>query len=244
MPCASPPPAIFGTPSPSPDAARSLIDASLVYESKFADVIVATSARYDLSRRGAVFPYAKLILGYDTRSGVPGLGEIYNEDALIPAIGFRAPFGADRYAEVFVQGGYSFGLHGQLSFPETRWGFDYSRDYGSSFSSAYPHAQVNAELVAYSRFAGNVIGSINAYSDAHVAASLRTLVGAIVSFDDHREYGNNYAEAYAGIMLPFSPELDLRVAGVEGAYLSRGVGVPKPSSYSSLRVTLSHAYPP
>jgi hypothetical protein len=165
-------------------------------------------------------PCANLIVGYDTRLGVPGIGQIFNEDALIPAAGVRAPLDKEEYAELFVQGGFSFGLHGQPSLPETRWGF------------------------GYSRFAGNVIGSVDGFYDTRVTTSLRALVGAVVSFDDHRDYGNNYAEAYAGFIVPFSPELDLRVAGVEGSYLSRGIGVPRPASYSALRVTISHTSPP
>jgi hypothetical protein len=244
MPCATPPPAVYSTPSPGPIAARTSIDASVRYESNFGDVIVDANARYDLASRGAVLPYANLIVGYDTRSGVPGIGQIFNEDALIPAAGVRAPLDKEEYAELFVQGGFSFGLHGQPSFPETRWGFDYSRDYGSSFLSPYPHANVNGVLIDYSRFAGNVIGSVDGFYDTRVTTSLRALVGAVVSFDDHRDYGNNYAEAYAGFMVPFSRELDLRVAGVEGSYLSRGIGVPRPASYSALRVTISHTSPP
>jgi hypothetical protein len=232
------------SPTPSPSAPSHEIDANLEYESQYADVIFNGSARHDLSAQGAVLPYAELIVGYDTRSAAPGLGEVYNENAVIPSFGFRAPFGEEQYGELFVQGGYSFGLRGQLSFPETRWGFDYSRDYGSSFSSAYPHAEVNGNVAVYSRFAGNLIGSLDAYFDARLAQSLRALAGTVISFDDHREYGNNYAEAYAGFMVPFSPVLDLRLAGVEGTYLSRGIDVPKPASYSSFRVTLTHSSPP
>jgi len=239
------------TPQPSPTASppnparAQQIDASLLYESHFAgDVIFNGSARYDLAAQGGVLPYAELIAGYDTRSGVPGIGEVYNENAIIPSFGFRAPFGEEQYAELFLQGGYSFGLRGQYSFPETRWGFDYDRDYGSSFRSDYPHAEVTGNLTLYSRFAGNLIGYAAAYYDTRLATWLRAMVGADASFDDHREYDNNYAEAYAGFMVPFSPVLDLRLAGVEATYLSRGVDVPKPASYSSVRISLVHSSPP
>src|SRR6516165_856088 len=177
MPCATPPPAVYSTPSPSPFAARSEIDASVRYESQFADVIFEADGRYDLIPHGPVLPYAKLIVGYDTRSGVPGIDQVFNENAIIPAVGVRAPFGAEEYAEVFAQGGYSFGLRGQRSFPESRWGFDYSRDYGSSFLNPHPHAELNGELVAYSRFAGNILGSVDVFYDARLAHSLRLLGG-------------------------------------------------------------------
>lgn len=244
MPSASPPPAIYSTPPPSPDSSRLETEATLQYDSLYADVILNGDIRYDLAANGTVLPYAKLIVGYDTRSGVPGLGEVYNENAVIPAFGFRAPLGKEQYGELFLQGGYSFGLRGRLSFPETRWGFDFSRDYGSSFQSAYPHSELYGDAIAYSRFAGNIITYTEAYTDARIVPSLRTLLGADVSFDAHREYGNNYAEAYGGFLIPFSPILDLRLAGVEGIYLSRGIDVPRPASYSTFRITLSHAFPP
>lgn len=244
MPSASPPAAIYSTPSPTPDSSRLETDATLEYESQYADVILNGEVRYDVGTGGAVLPYAKVIVGYDTRSGIPGLGEVYNENAVIPSFGFRAPLGTEQYGELFLQGGYSFGLRGQLSFPETRWGFDFSRDYGSSFRSVYPHSELSGDATAYSRFAGNFIGYAEGFTDARLTPSIRTLFGADVSFDTHREYGNNYAEAYAGLLIPFSALLDLRLAGVEGIYLSRGVDVPKPASYSTFRLTLSHAYPP
>jgi len=243
MSSASAPPAIHSSPMPSPTPARE-IDADAEYESKYADVIFNATARFDLTARGVVLPYAELIAGYDTRSAVPGLGEVYNEDALVPSFGFRAPFGEQQYAELFVQGGYSFGLRGQFSFPETRYGFDYLRDYGTSFLSPRPHAEVYGDLVDYSRFAGNAIGYGDAYYDARLTQSLRALAGADVSFDDHREYGNNYAEAYGGLLVPLSPLLDLQLAGVEGTYLSRGIDAPKPPAYSSVRITLVHSSPP
>ncbi len=241
---ATPPPAIYATPSPSPNSARSEIDASVEYESQFADVIFSGSARYDLIPHGTVLPYAKLLVDYDTRSGVPGLGEVFNTDAIVPSLGIRAPLGRDEYGELFVQGGYSFGLRSQPSFPETRWGFDYSRDYGSSFHTVFPHLQVNGELIDYSRFAGNTIGLAYAYYDARIVTSLRALIGGDVSFDTHREYANNYGEVYGGFLVPLSEELDLQLAGVEGVYLSRGVDVPAQPWYSSVRVTLTHAIPP
>lgn len=223
---------------------RSKIDGSIEYDSQFADFIVDAAGRYDLVPRGTVLPYAKLIFSYDSDAAEAGLSEVYTEDAVIPSIGIRVPFGSEQYGEIFVQGGYSFGLQGEQSIPETRWGFDYSRDYGASYESVLPHTQLNGELIGYSRFAGNVIGAADAYHDARVTPWLRALLGADLSFDSHREYGNNYAEAFAGFLIPFSPELNLQLSGVEGTYLSRGIGVPNPPWYSSFRVTLSHAYPP
>lgn len=240
----SPPPAIYGTPSPSPDQTqRDRVDASVEYDSQFADLIVDASARHDLSVRGTVLPYAGISLAYDTEAAQAGLSEVFTEDAVIPALGLRLPLGSGQYGELFAQGGYSFGFQGQRSFPETRWGFDYSRDYGASFATALPHTQLNGSLVTYSAFAGNLIGSADVYHDARISPGFRALLGAGVSFDSHRAYGNNYAEAFAGFLVPLSRELDLQFAGVQGEYLSRGVGVPSPPWYSTFRITLTHAYP-
>jgi len=242
MPSATPPPAVYSTPSPAPDASRAELDAWAAYESQYGDLVFGADARYDLSVRGSVLPYANVIFDYDTRS-VPALSAIYNQNDVIPSAGLRAPLGEDRYAELFLQGGYSFGLRGEPSFAESRYGFDYQRDYGTSFASASPHAQLNAYLIDYSRFAGNVIGDFDAFGDARLTPSLRALAGAGFSFDGHREYGNNYAEAYVGLLIPLSHVLDLRLAGVQGTYLARGAGRPAPASYSTFRITLLHQSP-
>jgi hypothetical protein len=245
MPCAAAtPPAVYSTPAPSTGPERWKIDGSIEYDSEFADTIIDASARYDLVPHGIVLPYARLTLSYDTEPNEAGLSQVFTEDAVTPAAGLRVPFGAEQYGEVFAQGGYSFGLAGERSLAESRWGFDYSRDYSTSYASAFPHTQLNGEAIAYSRFAGNVIGSVDAYHDARITPWLRALLGAYVGFDSHREYGNNYAEVFAGFLIPFSPELNLQLSGVEGTYLSRGIDVPNPPWYSSFRVTLNHAYPP
>ncbi len=232
-----------GAPSPSPTPLWD-VEASVEYDSQFADVLFNAEARRDLVVYGTIVPYADLIVGYDTRSGVPGLSEIYNENAVIPSVGVRYPFGVYEYGELFAQAGYSFGLRGQLSYPETRYGFDYARDYGASYGNAYPHAQVEAEIADYSRFQGNIIAETQAYYDAALTPWLRPMIGADLGFDSHREYGNNYVEAYAGFLIPLSTVFDFRFAGVEGTYLSRGVDRPSPPSYSSIRITLQHEFPP
>jgi hypothetical protein len=241
MPFASPPPAIYSTPSPSPPPSPMKVNAALQYESQIADILLNGSVRYDLTQRFPVRPYAQVVVGDDTRSSAPDLGQIYNEDAIIPGAGFRAPFDEQDYAELFVQVGYSFGLRGRRSFPESRYGFDYSRDYGTSFLSAYPHAEVNAGIAQFSRFFGNIISFSNAYYDARLTGSLRGVIGAALSFDDHREYSNNYAEADAGFLIPLSSDLELDILGVAGSFLSRGVDVPSPPAYSSFRVVLSES---
>lgn len=236
-------PTPYGAPSPSPTPLWD-VEASIEYDSQFADVLFNADARRDLAVYGTIVPYADLIVAADTQAIEPGLSELYNENAVIPSVGVRYPFGEFEYGELFAQAGYSFGLRGQPSYPETRYGFDYSRDYGSSFRSAYPHGEVAAEIVDYSRFAGNIIGEFQAYYDAQAAPWLRPIVGSDLGFDTHREYGNNYVEAYAGFMVPLSNVFDFRFAGVAGTYLSRGADRPSPAAYSGVRITLQHEFPP
>lgn len=236
-------PSPSGVPSPSPTPLWD-VEASLEYDSQFADVLFNADARRDFFYYGTIVPYADLIVGYDTRSGVPGLSQIFNENAVIPSVGVRYPFGVYEYGELFAQAGYSFGLRGQLSFPETRYGYDYARDYGVSFESAYPHGEVAATIADYSRFQGNIIGEVQAYYDARLTPWLRPIIGSDVAFDTHREYGNNYVEAFGGFLVPLSTVFDFRFVGVEGAYLSRGVDRPSPASYSGIRITLEHQFPP
>jgi hypothetical protein len=240
-PYATPTP--YGAPSPSPTPLWE-VEASLEYDSQFADVLFNVDARRDFFYYGTIVPYADLIIGYDTRSGVPGLSQVFNENAVIPSVGVRYPFGEFEYGELFAQAGYSFGLREQPSYPETRYGYDYARDYGFSFESAYPHGQVEAQIVNYSRFSANIIGEVQAYYDTRLTPWLRPMVGADLGFDTHREYANNYVEAYAGFLVPLSYVFDFRFAGVEGTYLSRGVDRPSPPAYSSIRLTLQHEFPP
>jgi hypothetical protein len=246
----APPPAIYGpephrTPAPSPSPTPLWeVEGSIEYDSQFADVLFDVDARRDLVVYGTIVPYADLIVAADTQTTEAGLSELYNENAVIPSFGVRYPFGEFEYGELFAQAGYSFGVRGQLSYPETRYGFDYSRDYGASYRSAYPHGEVAGELVDYSRFSGNIIGEVQAYYDAQATPWLRPILGSDLGFDTHRDYGNNYIEVYGGFMVPLSNVFDFRFVGVDGVYLSRGVDRPSPAGYSGIRLTLQHEFPP
>jgi hypothetical protein len=240
-PYATPTP--YGAPSPKPTPLWE-VDASVEYDSQFADTLFEADARRDFVYYGTIVPYADLIVAFDTQSTVAGLSELNNENAVIPSVGVRYPFGEFEYGELFAQAGYSFGLRGQLSYPETRYGYDYARDYGVSFESAYPHGEFAVEIADYSRFAGNVIGEFEAYYDARLTPWLRPIVGSDLGFDTHRDYGNNYIEAYGGFLVPLSTVFDFRFVGVEGTYLSRGIDRPSPPAYSGIRLTLEHEFPP
>jgi hypothetical protein len=227
------------TPSPSPEPAgepaRGAVTAYSEFDSRFADIFNNVTADREFGR-GALVPYAAIDFDYDTRSGVPGVSEIYNDNAAVARAGYRFALDPGGFSSIFATAGYSFGLRGQASFPETRYGIEYARDFESG--SNRPTLSLAADATAYSRYAGNIIGAATIAYETPLLAGLRTLTGAELSLDDRREYDNNYAEAYGGVSWPIGPTLALNVEGVVGTYLSRGIDTPSTRSYSGLRVRL------
>ena len=205
-------------------------------DSRFGDIFVGASARYDLGR-GRIRPYASLAFSDDSRSGAPPIAQIYSTDAISPAIGVRMPFGHAQYGYAFAQGEYAIGLRGQRSLWATQYGIAYSRDYGSLLSER-PHTQIGGSAIVYSRFGGNGIAYLQASYDAKVAGPIRAIVGTNVGLDARRLYYNNFAEAYGGLVAPLSRSLSLRVVGVAGRYLGRGVNIPAAAAYTSVRTLL------
>jgi hypothetical protein len=202
-------------------------------ESRFQDTFSGMFLRYDLGTN-AIRPYVALNVAYDTRSGVPGIAQVYNDNAAVASFGIRAPIGMSQYGYVFASAGESVGLRGERTFPETRYGVAYSRDYGTMFNSR-PHSQVNVSAAVYSRYAGNAIGYFQGSRDERITPGMRGLYGANVGLDGQRLYYNNFAEGYAGLIFPLTHEINFRVVGVEGTYISRGTPIPVSSSYSSAR---------
>lgn len=206
------------------------------YESRFADIFSGVNARYDFTR-GVIRPYAALNVSYDTRSGVPGASQIFNDDAAVISAGLRAPLGKNEYGYLFALGGYSIGLRGQPDYGDVRYGIAYSRDYGSLFT-AKPHTQVNFSAAVYSRYQGNAISYLQGSHDARIAGALRGFAGVTFAGDVHRLYYNNFAEGYAGLIVPVSDQINLRILGVQGTYLPRGIDRPVPATYSGYRALL------
>jgi len=206
------------------------------YESRFADVFSGINARYDFSG-GTIRPYAALNVSYDTRSGVPGASQIFNDDAAVISAGLRAPLGKNEYGYLFALGGYSIGLRGQPDYGDVRYGIAYSRDYGTLFT-AKPHTQVNVSAAVYSRYQGNAISYLQGSHDARIAGALRGIAGLTLAADSHRLYYNNFAEGYAGLIVPVSDQINLRFVGVQGTYLPRGIDRPVPATYSGYRALL------
>ncbi|HVA32829.1 MAG TPA: hypothetical protein VNG31_01700 [Candidatus Baltobacteraceae bacterium] len=226
-------------PSPSPIVA---VAASSEYDSRFADIVNNVEVRRELGG-GELAPYAAIDLEYDTRSGVPGIADVYNDNAAVARLGYRFALDPGGFSSAFATGGYSFGLRGQSSFPETRYGIEYARSFGSE-SVDRPNANVAASVTAYSRYQGNVIAEGSLEYETPLTTRLRTSTGTDLSLDDRREYENNYAEAFGGIRWSFAPALSLRVVGVAGTYLPRGVDPPSTRSYAGIRARLDFAIAP
>jgi len=205
------------------------------YDSQYDDTISNLTLRHDFVSDTAVVPYAAFILDYDTRS-TAAEPEIYNDDAAITNLGAYAYVDKDAYASVFAAGGYSFGLRGRQSYPESRYGFAYYRSYGSSWESNLPHVMTYAYVTDYSRYAGNVLEESSASIDARLSPRLRALAGGDFNFDTHREYGNNYTELFGGLLFPVSPNAGLQTVGAYGRYLPRGVDAPENLYYTTIRV--------
>jgi tetratricopeptide (TPR) repeat protein len=200
------------------------------YESALADVFNGASIRYDLiNPLHGVRPFAALHLSYDTRSGVPGFGQVYNDNAAVFDGGLRDPIGPYGYA--FVEAGYSAGLRGQKSFPEVRYGFAYSRDYGSLQGPV--HALLDGSIATYSRYQGNTLGYLAPSADVRVAGALRGIGGVTYAFDVRGLPGNNFVDVYGGPMLRLSNALALRTVAVRRMYLT-----PSPADYTGFRALL------
>lgn len=231
---------IAASPTPSPAATTSSqaslsVGGYVYYDSQYDDTISNLTVRRDFTGDTSIVPYAAFMVDYDTRS-TAAEPEIYNDDAAIANLGAYAYLDAGGYASMFAAGGYSFGLRGRHSYPEVRYGFAYYRNYGSSWESALPHATASAYLTAYSRYAGNVLEESSASIDARLTPGLRALAGADFNFDAHREYGNNYTEAFGGLLFPVSPSAGLQTIGAYGRYLSRGIDAPENPYYTTIRV--------
>lgn len=227
--------AAMGPITESPRAPAGYLYAYSQDESRFKDVFNGVVFRYDFSN-AAVRPFASVNLTYDTRSGVPGVAAVYNDNAAIPSVGLRAPLDQNDFGYVYVSAGESLGLRGQPSFPEARYGIAYSRDYGMTIGSG-AHTLVYFSAAEYSRYAGNAIAYTEVSHDVPVTRFLRAVAGINLAADSHRAYYNNYADAYAGLLIPVTSAVSVRAVGVAGDYLPRGIGVPKPF-YSGVRVLL------
>lgn len=217
----------------SPD--RGYAYASSDYESRFADLFNFGSIRYDLTAPAWAIPYAAFQVSYDTRSGVPGAAQIYNDNAAVVGAGLRFPVGTTGYGYFFAQGGYSFGLRGQRSFPEDRIGFAYSRDYGST-AAPQPHEALYDSVAQYSRFSNTIAYSQGSYDFSIHDFPMRPIAEYFLALDTQRLYYNNYANLYGGVLVRGSASWNLRTEVFTGNYLGRGLALPENHGYRGIRV--------
>ncbi|MDQ2680140.1 MAG: hypothetical protein M3Y21_03835 [Candidatus Eremiobacteraeota bacterium] len=227
--------------SNNPSVERGSVYGYVQNESRFADTFYGVDARYDLKYPvgSAIVPYVILHYSNDTRSGVPGQSEIFNDNAAVLDGGLRKPIG--NYAYIFIEAGQSVGLRGQRSFAESRYGVAYSREFGAAGQSA-SHSALDGSVAAYSRFGGNPIAYVTLEHDFKLAAKLRAEAGLNLGLDGKRKYFNNYLEGFAGLQVPLGPNVAIHLDRVYGSYLARGTNRDVPGTYSSTRALLTFGF--
>jgi len=204
------------------------------YESRFDDVIFDGFNYYNLAVSRRFNVYASLRYTYDTRSN-PAIGQIYFANYVAPGIGVRQWIGSYGYA--FAEAAYAFGLGGQRSLSEVRYGVAGSRDYGL-LNSDKPHALVDGNIAHYSQFDGNVIGYLQMHYDVKLMGHLRPALGWRAYGDAQRLTYNNFLEVQEGAIYWFTPGLYLQAFGVQGTYDGRGTPLAQPRGYTTWRVLL------
>jgi hypothetical protein len=205
------------------------------YESRFSDVIFDGFNYYDFASFGHSAFYASLRYTYDTQSN-PAIGQIYFENYVAPGLGFRQMLAAP-YLYAYAEAAYAFGLGGQRSLAETRYGVAGSRDYGM-LNSDKPHSLLDGNISQYSRFDGNVIGYLQMHYDVKLSGHLRPAIGWRAYADAQRLTYNNFLEVQEGAMYWFTPGLYLEGFGVQGTYDGRGTPLATPRGYTTWRVLL------
>ena len=200
------------------------------YEGRYNDIFLGADHDYTLAPNHGIQPYLAAHLTEDTRSGAPGTSQIFSDNALVTDAGLRQSITPN--VTIYLEAGYGFGLRGQGTITDLRYGLTYGQQWGSALSGS---TNVDASVALYSRYAGNTIGY---YDVAHVfpGQTLRPIIGLNGGLDSHREYGNSFLEGIYGFDIG-SGRLTYRILGVEGTYLTRGVPVAHPV-YSSFRAML------
>jgi tetratricopeptide (TPR) repeat protein len=200
------------------------------YEGRFADQFFGVDQSYALAPASAIQPYVASHLTEDVRSGAPGSSQIFSDNALVTDAGLRTKFGP--YMTAFIEGGVGIGLRNQGTIPDLRYGLTFSRQFAAA---PFAYTSVNVSAAEYSRYGGNGIMYYNVLHDFG-GRRLRPVIGLNGGMDTHRVFGNNFAEAEAGIEIGTSA-LSFRVLDVRGLYFTRGIGLPAPP-YSTLRVQM------
>jgi hypothetical protein len=205
---------------------------SLEYESRFGDAIFGADV-FSLGVARTVQTYGVLHSSGDTRSSASGVAGpiIYNDNAEIIGGGVRINLSTHSTSFLFAEVGEGFSLVGRGNHPDFRYGYDSWSEKGSASRA---HTSYGFSAASYSRYGANIIGYGSMLHDFPLRPWMRGIVGANAALDTHRDYFNNIGEIEAGVRLG-TPNLQLRLLGVAGTYLSRGVGIPISRPYTSFR---------
>jgi tetratricopeptide (TPR) repeat protein len=205
-------------------------------ESRFHDTFFGLDARYRLAA-GPIEPYVALHFTDDAKSASVPATTILNDDAIVLAFGLRAEIAKN--IDAFVEGGQVQSLLTGVSESDLRYGLQSSARYGSGGTHA--QTQVDWSLARYSRYA-NAIGYATVAHDFSIGSKVvRGVAGSDLALDTERAFYNNYLDGFAGLQVRRGT-VTLRVVGVAGDYLSRGINLPVQRSYTSVNAVLLFGY--
>jgi tetratricopeptide (TPR) repeat protein len=205
-------------------------------ESRFHDTFFGLDARYRLAD-GPIEPYVALHFTDDAKAASVPATTILNDDAIVLAFGLRAEIAKN--IDVFVEGGQAQSLLTGVSESDLRYGLQSSSRYGSGGTHA--QTQVDWSLARYSRYA-NTIGYATVAHDFSIGSKVvRGVTGSDLALDTDRAFYNNYIDGFAGLQVRRGT-VTLRVVGVAGDYLSRGINLPVQRSYTSVNAVLLFGY--
>jgi tetratricopeptide (TPR) repeat protein len=205
-------------------------------ESRFHDTFFGLDARYRLAA-GPIEPYVALHFTDDAKATSVPATTILNDDAIVLAFGLRT--GIAKHIDAFVEGGQAQSLLAGVSESDLRYGLQSSARYGSG--GTHSQMQVDWSLARYSRYA-NTIGYATVAHDFSIGAGvLRGVGGSDLALDTGRAFYNNYIDGFAGVQVRRGT-VTLRVVGVAGDYLSRGINPPVQRTYTSVNAVLLFGY--
>lgn len=181
-----------------------------------------------------VQPYLALHLANDVGNTSAPLRQTLTDQTFAIDVGMRMKVG--RGGSLYAEAGERFGLAGQGSATDARFGYSMYRDWGKAFGSR-SHTTVDFDAASYSRYAGNIVGYAQASHDFVLRGPVRGIVEINLAADSHRLFYNNTAEAAAGVQVG-TPAIALRLLRVQGFYTSRGADRPAASAYGTWRTQL------
>jgi tetratricopeptide (TPR) repeat protein len=205
-------------------------------ESRFHDTFFGLDARYRLAD-GPIEPYVALHFTDDAKASSVPATTILNDDAIVLALGLRTEIAKN--VDAFVEGGQAQSLLTGVSESDLRYGMQSSARYGSGGTHA--QTQIDWSLARYSRYT-NTIGYATVAHDFSIGAGvLRGVAGSDLALDTSRAFYNNYLDGFAGVQVRRGT-VTLRVVGVAGDYLSRGISPPLQRAYTSVNAVLLFGY--